>query len=245
MSVSRIEEYTQKDGAGVLKVFLVSRKAFPNGSYFYADAEDLDIVQSQYWGRKGTGAIIARTIYASCYLFHREVALKKLGHYPYYPDWIDHYNGVLFDNCDSNLFITSNRRKGRTRGYTFRTDSYNPNGSWHVYISTPQVRKSVKNELEACRLRYELEQAYPTYCYNFLEDRSDDLDILDMERTGQITHEESIYRHVIKYADNAWYYHRYNLEQYFKDNHIPVPQYALDDKGFMVHPITGVRLCPL
>ena len=33
-----------------------------------------------------------------------------------------------------------------------------------------------------------------------------DLDILDLERTGQISEEEAIYRHVLRYAaDNAWY----------------------------------------
>ena len=48
----------------------------------------------------------------------------------------------------------------------------------------------------------------------------------------------------MKYADNAWYYYRYNLEQYFKDNHIAIPDFKLDNQGFMIHPVTGERLCP-
>lgn len=34
------------------------------------------------------------------------------------------------------------------------------------------------------------------------------------------------------------------LEQYFKDNHIPVPDFSLDEQGFMRHPITNQLLCP-
>lgn len=81
--------------------------------------------------------------------------------------------------------------------------------------------------------------------YNFLEDRRNDLDILDLERTGVLSHEESIYKHVLRYAkDNAWYYYRYNLVKYFKDNHIPAPKFITDEQGFMRHPVTNKLLCP-
>lgn len=78
----------------------------------------------------------------------------------------------------------------------------------------------------------------------FLEDRSNAIDILDLERTGQISHEESVYRHVKRYSQNAWYYYRYDLVDYFKEYNIPVPEFALDERGFMVDIDTGRKLCP-
>ena len=64
--------------------------------------------------------------------------------------------------------------------------------------------KCFNNEYDAIVFRYALEQKYYNdYNYNFLLDRVIDLDILDLERTGQISEEEAIYRHVLRYADNA------------------------------------------
>lgn len=82
--------------------------------------------------------------------------------------------------------------------------------------------------------------------YDFLKDRRKDIDILDLERTGQISEDEAIYRHVCRYAkDNAWYVYRYNLFEYFTENYISVPAFSIDSDGFMAHPITGQRLCPV
>ena len=39
---------------------------------------------------------------------------------------------------------------------------------------------------------------------------------------------------IIRYADNAWVYLRFGLQQYFKDNHIAVPSYTLNEEGLMV-----------
>ena len=81
--------------------------------------------------------------------------------------------------------------------------------------------------------------------YNFKLDRRNDLDILDLERTGIISQEEATYRHVRRYVDdNPWYVYRYGLEEYCKDNHIVIPNFTLDEQGFMIHPITGQRFCP-
>lgn len=38
----------------------------------------------------------------------------------------------------------------------------------------------------------------------------------------------------MRYADNAWVYLRFGLQQYFKDNHIAVPSYILNEEGLMV-----------
>ena len=110
---------------------------------------------------------------------------------------------------------------------------------------------SVATEIEACQLQYIVETDYLRgrlgsnyYMYDFLKDRRNDLDILDLERTGIISEEEATYKHVVRYAsDNAWYYYRYNLEQYFKDNHLKVPNCKLDEQGYMIHPVTGKKLC--
>ena len=90
-----------------------------------------------------------------------------------------------------------------------------------------------------------MEVQYEDYRYDFLKDRRKDLDLLDMERTGKISEAEAVYRHVLRYADNAWYVYRYNLFNYFKGNNIPVPNFSIDSNGFMVHSVTGQKLCPL
>ena len=37
---------------------------------------------------------------------------------------------------------------------------------------------------------------------------------------------------------------RYGLEEYYKENNIPIPEYDLDSEGFMVDKITRKKLCP-
>lgn len=115
----------------------------------------------------------------------------------------------------------------------------------HIVVDRKVPREELTiDKLETDYLRGILKDDY--YMYDFLKDRRGDLDILDLERTGIISAEEATYRHVIRYAkDNAWYYYRYNLEQYFKDNHIPVPDFDLDEQGFMIDKITRKKLCPL
>lgn len=254
MAVEKIEEYKQKDGLEVLKVLLVPTYKFPEGSYFYCDAEDIDLVKSYGWGFITKG----KTAYISCHIkgkhayFHGLLAVKKLGH-PV--DFIDHRNLVGFDNCDKNLFNVSmmeNQQNQPIKGYSLisKTD-YRRNtierDIWlsHIKLNGRQRNFRQKNELEACVSRFNLEREFYTNPYDFKLDRSQSIDLLDLERTGQISAEEATYRHVLKYADNAWYYYRYGLEEYFRDNHIPVPSYALDELGYMIHPVTGQKLCPI
>lgn len=247
MAVQEIKEFLQKDGSGVLKVILTPQKAFPNGSWFYCDAEDIDLVESYSWRIVKS----CKTLYVCSnwtnIRFHQELAYKKLGHTV---DIIDHYNHVGFDNCNQNLFNVTkeeNQQNKFVKGYrsTLETRTKIPKIAWMVVIGASRTSFSTDNELIACQLRYQLEQERFKHPYNFIADRSQSLDILDLERTGQISSEEAIYRHVLRHADNAWYYHRYNLEEYFRDNNIPVPKYALDLQGYMIHPITGEKLCPL
>lgn len=100
----------------------------------------------------------------------------------------------------------------------------------------------MQSNIERVWLREKLGTDY--YIFDFLKYRRGSEDLLDLERTGVLSEEEATYRHILRYKDNAWYYLRYNLEQYFKDYNIPVPKYSLNEQGFMIHPITGKKLCP-
>ena len=262
MSVQKIEEYRQKDGTDILKVYCKPTSKFPKGSNcFYVDVEDKDIVDSYTWLLNK----VAKNTYVStrtrkgsvCNLrilkLHQGLAYKYLG---YYPDYIDHINGVGLDNVDSNLNVVTQQQNcfnKQSRGYiiNFPCNSFTAR---IVIMGRPIfLYSSVHLENEVCQLQYKLETDYlrsvfedDYYMYDFLQDRRNDLDILDLERTGIISAEEATYRHVIRYAkDNAWYYYRYNLEQYFRDNHIPVPDFDLDEQGFMIDKITRKKLCPL
>lgn len=258
MAVIKKEQYRQKDGTDILKVYTKPTSKFPKGGHFYVDAKDEDIVDSYTWnlGKREKNIYITVNT-GSTYDFkhlnlHRELAYKYLG---YYPDCIDHINLLEIDNINNNLnevTIQQNAFNRPSRGYVFVR--YNSMFKPKLGFCYEHLRpyNSVATEIEACQLQYKLETDYlrdrlgsDYYMYNFLKDRRNDLDILDLERTGQISSDEAIYKHVVRYAsDNAWYYYRYNLEQYFKDNHLKVPDYKLDEQGYMIHPVTGKKLCP-
>lgn len=249
MSVEKIKEY-----GDTLKVILKPTRNFPEGkNYFYCSAENINLVQSYCWllhqNRKNI-EVVALDSQRNHYQFHRELANKHLG---YYPDCLDHINGVEFDNVNLNLNIVTPQQNSfnrPTRGYKSNKKS----NVFYPRITCSQIfwHTSVKTEIEACIIQYELETTYLKslmgdhyYMYDFLKDRRNDLDILDLERTKKISSYSATYQHVLKYAkDNAWYYYRYNLANYFRDNWIAIPKYSLDSQGFMVHPITGQYLCP-
>ena len=248
MSVLEIEQYRQLNGEDTLKVILKPTKNFPDGAYFYCDAIDEELVKNYTWGlhKKKEPYVVANIgrSYNQQYLrFHREKAFNILGNYP---DYINHINMVEFDNVNANLDVVTVQQNSWCRpskGYWFTGRSFVP----HIVINSRDVcAKCVRTEVEACQSAYQLEVTHEKYRYDFLKDRRKDIDILDLERTGKISEEEAIYRHVLRYAaDNAWYYFRYNLIRYFADNHIPVPRYSLDSQGYMTHSVTGQRLCPL
>jgi hypothetical protein len=247
MAVECIKEYRQKNGEDVLKVILKLTKNFPKG-YFYCDASDEELVRSYTWGLLSQKepyvvAVIGSSYSCQTLRFHREKAHNILD---YYPDYINHINGIEFDNINLNLDKVSQQQNcwsKPSKGYKIAGRSFQPLiavNSWHKYA------KRTRTEVKACISAYQLEMQYEDYRYDFLKDRRKDLNLLDMERTGQISDEEAVYHHVLRYAaNNAWYVYRYNLFEYYKDNNIPIPVYAIDDEGFMTHHITGQRLCPL
>lgn len=256
MSVVKIEEYRQQNGDDILKVFCKPTKRFPEGgNYFYAPADAVDLVQERSWSldKRVNGAMIrANTIYTSV-SFHQELCNF---YYNYYVDCIDHINMVDIDNTDDNLNIVTIQQNALNqfrRGYTFSNNQLKLAFVPRIKLNGQAIRpfSQVHREDEVCILQNELEQEFARfelqedyYMFDFKRYRRGSEDILDLERTGQISEEEATYRHILKYSDNAWYMLRYGLEVYYKEHNISIPQYSLDFDGFMIHPITGQRLCP-
>lgn len=255
MAVLMSEVYKQKNGVEVLKVILKPTNKFPEGmNYFYAPAETIDLVNHYKWclfGRAEGG-------YVSCHsneetvLFHRK--LYEFYHGYVCQEGIDHINQVEFDNVDQNLNVITHQQNSYncfTKGYAsiysrkcFRAEIKLSRKKYLPFRVTHTEDEACiqQNHIEKVWLKEKLGADY--YMFDFLKYRRGSEDILDLERKGIISEEEAIYHHIMKYADNAWYYLRYNLEEYFNDNHIPVPKYDLDTEGFMVDKITRKRLCP-
>ena len=246
MAVKGIEKYRQQNSEDVLKVILKPTQKFPEG-YFYCDACDEELVKNYTWCLHTQRYPYVIANLGSSYnqqtkQFHQEKAFNILDEYPNY---INHINGVEFDNVNQNLDKVTNQQNSwarPSRGYLIAGRSFQP----HVAVNSRQIyAKCTRTEVEAIQLAYQLELQYEDYRYDFLKDRRKDADILNLERTGRISEEEAVYHHVCRYADNAWFYYRYNLTEYFRDNHLKVPDYAIDEEGYMTHPITGQKLCPL
>lgn len=110
MAVLNIERYRQLNGEDVLKVILKPTKTFPEGAYFYADAIDEELVRSYTWclhtqkqpyvvaGFGGRDSQQTKQ-------FHQEKAYNILDDYP---DYINHVNGIEFDNINMNLDKVTN-----------------------------------------------------------------------------------------------------------------------------------------
>lgn len=261
MAVQKIEQYRQKNGVDILKVILKPTKRFPEGkNFFYAPAESIDLVQKFAWRlsparnrvyvlSRDNSTYKGETIQFHCKLFEFYQGYTWQEH-------IDHISHCEFDNTDENLnAVTSsqNQHNRYTRGYRFPTKYHSKFQPKIVLLKRDSYPMGyLKTEDEACKCQNYIEQVWlrrklgnDWYMFDFKKYRKGSEDILDLERTGQITEEEATYRHILRYSDNAWYMLRYGLEQYYKNNHIPIPKYSLDTDGFMVHHITGQRLCPL
>lgn len=255
--VESIKEYKQLNGVSILKVFLKPTAKFPMG-YFYAPAEAIDLVQNYSWRlhQEGNGVyVIASTGSVYCrknIYFHKELFKFYQGY-----DWngdIDHINMIEIDNTDNNLNVVTtqqNKYNTFTKGYSYNNNLGTFQPRTVINSKNYYPFHVVHREDEACILQNNIEQVWlkeqlgtDYYMFDFLKYRRGTEDILDLERTDKISEEEATYRHILRYKDNAWFYLRYNLEDYFKDNHIAVPEYRLDTDGFMVHPITNQKLCP-
>lgn len=253
--VTGIEKFVQRDGLEVLKVRLSPTPQFPNGSFFYCEARDEDLVLAhRNWTICNTkhpyvraGASIASAV--SChYHFHSEVAKKYLG---YYPEAVDHFNGLEFDCVDSsNLFSVTQEQNGRnkrSKGYqAIASDSFRA----HIKLHGKTISSNyVRNEIQALAFRNQLEQEYfSDYNYNFLADRRTSLDLLLQEREGILSHDDAVYLYLKKYSDNPWFYFRYDLAEAYDYYGFRKPEegkdYWIDEEGFMIGR-NGKRLVPV
>lgn len=252
--VTGIEKFTQKDGLEVLKVWLSPTKAFSNGSFFYCEARDYDLVLAyKNWTISDPKHPYVRAVASITsavshhYHFHIEIAKKYCSELP---EAIDHYNGVEFDCVNRpNLFSVSleqNSRNKRSKGYSITTS-----GSFYpqlIYHGRNIRSNPARTEVEALIDRSQLERRYYSdYNYNFLEDRRTDLDLLMYEREGQWTKEQVI-REYLTRRNNPWFFFRYDLREVYQQYGLPFPQegrdYWLDSEGFMINK-DGVRLLPV
>lgn len=254
--IEKIESYTQKNGNEILKVYCKPTSQLPDGAWFYTDSSARVVIEASTWrpnlnSRRDIINIIKRVgikPYTHLELFHQTYANYILG---YYPDYIDHVNGLEIDNIDENLNVVTNSQNVRnkpSRGYLFKISLQDlPYFETQATILGKKYYGGVfRNELDAFESTAELQaKYYSDYNYNFLKDRRGELNLLDLERTGVVSEEEATYRHVRRFVDtNPWYAYRYNLQEYCKDNHIVIPDFRLDEQGFMIHPITGKRFSP-
>lgn len=259
MAVAKIEEYKQTNGVDILKVYMKPTTKFPNGGYFYAPAETIDLVNKFAWGLIASGKNLVCVVavdtgtYSRDFLqFHTELFRFYHG-YKWQGD-IDHINMIEIDNTDANLNAVTTQQNGfnrMTRGYIIIRNQIIFQAQIGINARSVRPSKPVRSEAEVCDIQNYLEQVWlkeqlgdQYYMFDFFKYRRGSESILDLERTGQISEEEATYRHILRYADNAWYYLRYGLQDYFQQYHIPVPRYSLDDMGYLTHPITGKRLCP-
>lgn len=251
--VTGIQRFTQKDGLEVLKVWLSPTKEFPNGSFFYCEARDYDLVLAyKHWciysqKQPYVQASASRVSAVSSYLFHVEIAKKYLG---YYPEAVDHFNGLEFDCVNkSNLFSVTQEQNTRNR----RSKGYKMTASGSFLARVIYHRKDInsnpaRTEVEALIDRSQLEKRYYSdYSYNFLEDRRTDMDLLMYEREGQWTKEQVI-REYLTRRNNPWFFFRYDLREVYQQYGLPFPQegkdYWLASDGFMVNK-NGERLVPI
>lgn len=251
MAVQGIEEYRMKNGNDILKVILKPTEKFPNG-YFYTDASALDVVNKYTWylsSTKHTCNIIAQTSRHNSYTkqtlayFHRYYAECLTGSSV---NVIDHINSCELDNIKKNI-----------RFATYSSNSWNRPSKGYFYTKVAKkhfrvmlqgdinTREFYSTELEALQRINELRRiVYKEFDYDFKECMQDCLDILDDERTGKISHDEAIYKHVKRAVEvTPWYAFRYNLLEYCKENHIHLPDVHIDNAGFLVD-LNDVRICP-
>ena len=251
MAVQRVESYTTQSGDKVLKIILKPTKNFPEGkNFFFTDDNEItrELIESYTWclHQCGKNIYVVAVTYGQVILrFHQEYAKQVLG---YYSDYLDHINGLSSDNRDINLNVVTTQQNNRNRpsvGYNYIA-SHNYFQPYYAIDSKLHHSGIYKSEPEALIATFKLrEEVYSDYNYNFLEDRRNFENLLDQEMTGLISHEEANYLRVKELIEsNPWYVYRYNLFDYCQAHNIVIPDFILDNQGFMIDPITKSRLCP-
>ena len=247
--VLEIETFKQKDNKEILKVWVGSKYDEKLKHYFYTDADALDLVKSYSWKNyygytTAMGADRNNKGKMKGYSFHREYMYQLLGEYP---KCTDHINRIGIDNTSQNLRsvdFKENCRNVERLGYQcsdiygFVAHLTGYKGKKHHYYAD--------TEIEILALINSHKKRYRLKCeYSFLEDRVGGLDLLDLERTGQISHDEATYEYVLRHASkNPWYVYRFGLTGYCLRHNIPIPDFSIDNDGFMINKESGERLRP-
>lgn len=234
---------------GIAKVILKPTEKFPEGkNYFYVDADDIHLVMERE--SCSLSGDWDKCAYPTSQLYRR-IVRKHIGNEP---EYVDHINGVGIDNTFRNLNSVAaceNSKNRVYRGYWFSKGKFISERIVHRYSSqfgnyrsSGSITYSAEDEAAFHRKEFE-DDYYSSYNYNFFLDRRGELDIVELEYSGQISHEEATFMHVMRKAkDNAWYVWRYHLFEYFKKYDVPIPGYKLNEKNRMVDVETGAILCP-
>ncbi len=234
------KEFREKSGTDTLKVNITTNSG--TDFYFYMPAEAEDLINKGSFRKSGEYISYYRRHSGSHSVvpLHRELFYITPDHNK---DVINHLNQIGIDNTYQNLDVVSSAANNiykLSRGYiTSRRGLKQVRRQIEGKYYT--VCKEVWREDEACSNAYYADYVWlkevlkkEYYQFDFFKYRRGELDILDDERTGKISADEAVYRHIMRYADNAWVYLRFGLQQYFKDNHIAVPSYILNEEGLMV-----------
>ena len=148
MAVLEVEQYRQLNGEDILKVILKPTQRFPDG-YFYCDASDEKLVRNYTWRLQSQKEPYVVAYYRDMgqLRFHREKAHNILD---YYPDYINHINGIEFDNINMNLDKVTNQENNwckPSKGYWIAGKSFEPS----IQVNSQQIwAKCVPTEVEAC-----------------------------------------------------------------------------------------------
>jgi hypothetical protein len=243
MHVDKIIEYKSKEGKYTAKVILQPTADYPHGSYFYIDAEDIDILVAN----NGNYHLQARVgmplvLHSSSVPLVEQISNKHLGS----GNYIFRYeNYCKFDLVDKNLDLEKTGevvQRGTTEGFGYSKRLR----AFIVETTEDGIRrqKVASPENNACKLRYSLENKNYTIPYNFMKDRSRCIDLLHLERAGVISDDETNFLLLKRIQDNPWYVYRYGLSEEFKKYGLKIPKFSLDSEKYMTHPITGQRFNP-
>lgn len=239
---------TQRDGKKIIKVFLKPTEKFPEGhNYFYCSLEDESIIDSYVWRLDDRGVGYVRASDGKRSVFFHSLVCKQ--NKDSCLKFVGFANYVSFDCTRNNIMMGMTGTPKTCQGAPVR-GYYRDGNAFRLMVcrgaeGIKPLRASTE-DLVASRAFLEEQRYYGGYAYNFLEDMRDCLDLLDIERTGFMTHDTAILNHVKRTAyNNAWYYCRYFLYSYFRKNKLRVPKFTFDEEGYMVDLKTGERLCSL
>lgn len=237
MELLKIEEYSN-----ALKVFLRPTEYYPEGqNFFYCDVQFKNAIRDavilDFTSREDGN----RYAMINGIALHRFVMMSS-GR----GDVVDHISGVTYDNCSCNLRITDSRGNANNK-YNLGV-SYNKNkGVFSIRTRCGTYPETFTNEVDALIARsyiIKLERELGNGVgYNFLYDRRDDADLVDLVRTDQLSVEDELNTYLKRYSSNTWCYYRHYIDLLpYKD--LFVTDYLLDDQGFLCDSY-GCVLSPL